>query len=103
MNWGDAGLRRLFDKVFDILSPGGIFILEPQPWKSYKQAIRKQDMPVEVRTTLSQLKIKPQQFQNILIEEVGFSQAEQLGLPNGSTQGFDRPLILFRKFVVPGK
>jgi 7SK snRNA methylphosphate capping enzyme len=39
LNWGDAGLRTLFQRVFDMLpSDGtGLFILEPQPWKSYKK------------------------------------------------------------------
>ena len=42
LNQGDEGLKRLFVKVKDALVPGGCFILEPQPWKSYKQARRKQ-------------------------------------------------------------
>ncbi|KAL9998540.1 putative RNA methyltransferase bin3, bin3-type S-adenosyl-L-methionine binding protein [Helianthus debilis subsp. tardiflorus] len=35
LNWGDEGLITLFSKVWRLLKPGGIFILEPQPWKSY--------------------------------------------------------------------
>ena len=42
LNQGDEGLKRLFIKVKEALVPGGWFILEPQPWKSYKQARRKQ-------------------------------------------------------------
>lgn len=42
LNQGDEGLKRLFAKVKEALVPGGWFILEPQPWKSYKQARRKQ-------------------------------------------------------------
>lgn len=42
LNQGDEGLKRLFGKVADALAPGGWFILEPQPWRSYKQARRKQ-------------------------------------------------------------
>ena len=42
LNQGDKGLKRLFAKVADALAPGGWFILEPQPWRSYKQARRKQ-------------------------------------------------------------
>ena len=35
LNWGDAGLKRLFQRVFHHLRPGGRFILEPQPFSSY--------------------------------------------------------------------
>ena len=36
MNWMDAGVKALFLKAYQQLSEGGIFIFEPQPWKSYK-------------------------------------------------------------------
>lgn len=42
LNWGDEGLERLFKRVHHLLRPGGIFVLEPQPWKSYRQALKKQ-------------------------------------------------------------
>ena len=42
LNQGDEGLKRLFVKVKESLVPGGWFVLEPQPWRSYQQARRKQ-------------------------------------------------------------
>jgi len=42
LNQGDEGLKRLFGKVKEALVPGGWFVLEPQPWRSYQQARRKQ-------------------------------------------------------------
>merc|ERR1712062_588767 len=37
LNWGDEGVTSLFRKCFDMLVPGGRFILEPQRWRSYKK------------------------------------------------------------------
>lgn len=37
LNGGDEAVVRLFDKVYAMLRPGGRFVLEPQPWKSYKR------------------------------------------------------------------
>nr|XP_017220565.1 PREDICTED: probable RNA methyltransferase At5g51130 isoform X3 [Daucus carota subsp. sativus] len=35
LNWGDEGLINLFTKIWKLLQPGGMLILEPQPWSSY--------------------------------------------------------------------
>ena len=35
LNWGDTGIRRMFQKIYRHLRPGGRLILEPQPFASY--------------------------------------------------------------------
>ena len=40
LNEGDEGLKTFFRRVHDVLRPGGVFILEPQPWESYRKARR---------------------------------------------------------------
>lgn len=45
LNWGDAGIKRFFKKVYHHLRPGGKFILEPQPFKCYA---RKKKLSVSV-------------------------------------------------------
>ena len=45
-NWGDAGLKRFFRRIFRQLRPGGRLVLEPQAWASYK---RKKNLTVSVR------------------------------------------------------
>ena len=37
LNWGDAGLKRLFHRIFAHLKPGGKLILEAQGWASYNK------------------------------------------------------------------
>lgn len=37
LNWGDEGLKRLFRRAFRHLRPGGLLLLEPQPWESYRK------------------------------------------------------------------
>lgn len=37
---GDAGVVRLFKRAYRSLLPGGLFILEPQPWTRYNHSKR---------------------------------------------------------------
>ena len=41
LHGGDAAMHQLFTDISNMLVPGGIFVLEPQPWKSYKAAFKK--------------------------------------------------------------
>ena len=38
---GDAGLAAFFARVAAALAPGGLLVLEPQPWRSYQSAVSK--------------------------------------------------------------
>lgn len=36
LNFSDLGLKRFFKRIHRALLPGGRFVLEPQPWSSYR-------------------------------------------------------------------
>ncbi|KAA6425547.1 MAG: hypothetical protein FRX49_04444 [Trebouxia sp. A1-2] len=96
LNQGDEGLKRLFGKVKEALVPGGWFILEPQPWRSYQQARRKQDMSAAPFAKLDMLKLRPEGFPDYLEQELGFMLARELHVATSSA-GFNRPMYLFQR------
>lgn len=105
---GDAGLRAFFAKVYSLLAPGGYFVLEPQPWKSYRAAAAKlrrnggPELPLPTGTylhRLDELQLKPETFTDLLSDEIGFTVMRQLQPPEETAAGFDRPMLLLRKLV----
>lgn len=95
LNWGDEGLISLFAKFWRLLHPGGILVLEPQPWESYY----KNRLTTEVtRMNYNYIVYKPDLFQEILLDKIGFRTVEQAtSSVSGATLGFDRPVLVFRK------
>uniref|UniRef100_I3JRJ0 RNA methyltransferase n=1 Tax=Oreochromis niloticus TaxID=8128 RepID=I3JRJ0_ORENI len=92
---GDAGVVRLFKRAYQSLSPGGIFILEPQPWSSYCHSKRAS------KTTFSHyrsLRLRPEQFTSYLTDSVGFSSYRLI-----THTGNQRPIYLFHKGSVQKK
>ncbi|KAD4180203.1 hypothetical protein E3N88_28794 [Mikania micrantha] len=95
LNWGDEGLVTLFSKVWRLLKPGGLFILEPQPWKSY---VSNRQVSEVASTNYKNLNIFPQQFQEILLDKIGFRKIKNLSSSlNGSKTGFNRPILALWK------
>ena len=60
------------------LAPGGLLILEPQPWKSYNSAVHKQDMHEVPFRRYEQLKLRPEGFVEFLTSRVGFVLLEKM-------------------------
>ncbi|XP_034156794.2 LOW QUALITY PROTEIN: 7SK snRNA methylphosphate capping enzyme [Pangasianodon hypophthalmus] len=100
LNWGDVGLRRFFRRVYRHLRPGGVFILEPQPWNSYS---KRKKLTETIYKNYFSIQLKPEHFSSFLTSEVGFSSYELLGTPNSSSRGFQRPIYLFHKGPGPQK
>uniref|UniRef100_A0A1I7XAD2 RNA methyltransferase n=1 Tax=Heterorhabditis bacteriophora TaxID=37862 RepID=A0A1I7XAD2_HETBA len=94
LNFGDDGLRRFFRRAFNQLMPGGRFILEPQPFASYRKRAKMTDV---LKQNYSSIEFKPEDFEMYLIEEVGFESVEHLGAPNAKSKGFERPVDVYVK------
>ncbi|XP_062993304.1 LOW QUALITY PROTEIN: 7SK snRNA methylphosphate capping enzyme [Elgaria multicarinata webbii] len=100
LNWGDEGLKRLFKRFFRHLRPGGILVLEPQAWSSYK---KRKNLTETICRHYHQIKLKPDQFPSYLTSsEVGFSSYELVAMPRNTSKGFQRPIYLFHKAQRPG-
>lgn len=104
LHGGDDAVRHLFGKIYDLLAPGGRFILEPQPWKSYKaaaQKMKREKMNDKLRHTyffrLGDLEIRPEDFCTILPEKFNLAFVRELSPPSQASVGFDRTLFMFQK------
>lgn len=92
INDGDQGLKDFFAKAFKTLRPSGKFVFEPQPWSSYKKCKR---MSPKLKANYEGLRLRPEQFGNIMCEEIGFERVEQLGEPGHG--GFQRGVFVAYK------
>lgn len=86
---GDAGVVRLFRRAYQSLSPGGLFILELQPWSSYSRSKRASETTSRHYRTV---RLRPEQFTCYLTDSVGFTSYRLL-----KQTGNQRPLYLFHK------
>jgi len=102
LNRGDAGLKRLFMDVHESLTPGGVFIVEPQPWRSYRQAFKKQRMPEETRAHFLAIALRPSLYAEFLRTTVGFERVTALrDADMHDASEFDRTVLLCVKKSAP--
>lgn len=93
INRGDQGLKELFSIIWRALAPGGHFILEPQPWKSYQAARGKLASSF---VPLDQINLVPDAFVDYLCDQVGFILVKRT-TPETAAAGFDRSIIVLKK------
>uniref|UniRef100_A0A0N4ZQJ4 RNA methyltransferase n=1 Tax=Parastrongyloides trichosuri TaxID=131310 RepID=A0A0N4ZQJ4_PARTI len=95
LNFGDDGIKRFFKRAFLNLNLGGKFVLECQEYKSYYKKA-KQDK--ELLRNYKEIKFKPNDFKDYLLsDEVGFVKHEELGIPKGSGEGYNRLIEVYIK------
>ncbi|CAM8891437.1 unnamed protein product [Rhodiola kirilowii] len=95
LNWGDDGLVTLFSRIWKLLQPGGILVLEPQPWSSYdKNRLVSETTAANCRSIM----FYPNTFQDLLLDKIGFRTVEDLTSNLADTKkGFNRPILAFMK------
>ncbi|KAL1462551.1 hypothetical protein WDU94_014379 [Cyamophila willieti] len=94
LNWGDSGLKRVFKRMYAQLREGGVLILEPQGWSSYK---KKKNLTESIWRNYQSIEFFPHQFADYLLSEIGFTKCETLGAPVHTSKGFQRPIKMFTK------
>uniref|UniRef100_A0A0D9XAC2 RNA methyltransferase n=1 Tax=Leersia perrieri TaxID=77586 RepID=A0A0D9XAC2_9ORYZ len=95
LNWGDDGIINLFVKIWRLLRPGGVFIMEPQPWTSYR---RNRLVSEVAKENFNTIQIYPDKFREILLDKIGFRSVDVVtDKLVGAVTGFDRPIEVYHK------
>ena len=76
-------------RVFACLRPGGLFLLEPQPWKSYR---KRAALTPTIKRHFYQIRMRPPQFVDFLLSDaVGFACATPQPLALGPSAFTNHP------------
>lgn len=94
LNWGDDGIKRFFKRAYRNLKSGGIFIVEPQEYKAYYRSAKRN---ASLKAMYLNLKFMPDKFTDYLLNEVGFKECIDLGVPKAKHAGFQRSILAFLK------
>jgi hypothetical protein len=96
LNFGDLGLKALFLRAYSQLEDNGIFIIDPQPWKSYK---KKKKLTEATAANFSTIKLRPHLFKDYL-ESIGFKllttiigTSPSIGVPSSSHEANQGTLL----------
>ncbi|OMJ95071.1 hypothetical protein SteCoe_1610 [Stentor coeruleus] len=92
LNWGDSGLINMFNNIYNALEYKGIFIFEPQNWKSYKKSRTRTD---QILQNYKSIKIKPDDF-HLVLNNLGFEIIETI-CPKAGRETFKRLIYVYEK------
>ncbi|KAG0031494.1 hypothetical protein BGZ81_001137 [Podila clonocystis] len=94
LHHGDKGLQGFFHKVYKSLAPGGVFLVEPQAFVTYN---KRSKITPTMRENYMAIKMKPEMFEEYLLQTVGFKESRLLGHSEGAAKNFNRDIYMFRK------
>eukprot|EP00063_Salmo_salar_P065274 XP_014040109.1 PREDICTED: 7SK snRNA methylphosphate capping enzyme-like [Salmo salar] len=95
LHGGDGGVVRMFRRIYTHLRPGGMLLLESQPWSSY---CRSKNITETAYRNYCDIRLRPDNFCCYLTSTVGFTCYRLL-----TDSGFQRPIYLFHKGPAPRK
>lgn len=95
---GDNKLKRLFRRISDCLKPGGLLLLEPQPIKSYKRAIRN---GLASKDHDKQRRLQPVNFTSYLVKHYDFDRVRTILPVKKGHKRFNRPIYALHKRLRP--
>lgn len=82
-----------FGRMFRQLRPGGVLLLEPQNWASYK---KRKNLTPEIRHNYDNSTFRPPHFSRYLLStEVGFSRCDLLDTPYNRSKGDLQHMLIF--------
>ena len=76
LNYGDEGLKKMFQKIKMALAKGGLLILETQKFKSYNKKVKEFDRFKEIFPTIN---FHPEHFDHYLVHDLGFKKLNTFG------------------------
>lgn len=79
-----------------MLKDNGFFILEYQPWSSYEHAVKNRRQE-KIHQNYCQLSIRPEHFERILEDKVGFNIISREGPALSGAKGYNRPILIAQK------
>lgn len=92
LNSGDDGLNRFLDEMCSLCN---MLILEPQPWKCYRTAVRRMKKSSEVFPLYSELKIRSNVVE--IIEKIITKNKEFVKKFESSVSSWNRKILVFHR------
>lgn len=90
LNFGDEGIKKLFQKLKMALVKGGILLLEVQNFKSYSKRAKEFD---RFKETFPKIELKPADF-DVYLKELGFEKVTNIETKN--IDEFKRDIEIYR-------
>lgn len=94
LNYGDIGVKIFFFNTYHQLNKGGLFIVEPQQWSSYKKSSK---LSKEIYSNYKQIKLLPNSFVEYLQKVYEYKLIKTVVSPANSKKVYYRTIYILQK------